>query len=767
MTTPPPRRSLGLRVAEPVGARDPVCGMTVDPARAAATHVHEGTTYHFCSAHCARRFAAEPTKYLAPGAVVEAHAMHEAPATPGTIWVCPMDPEIRQDHPGACPKCGMALEPLVVTAGDAPNPELVDMKRRFWVSAALSAPLVLLAMVSMGAHARVELVLATPVVLWGGRPFFERFAASLRNRSPNMFTLIGLGAGVAYGYSVVAALAPGIFPASFRDHHGVVGVYFEAAAVIVTLVLLGQVLELGARARTGAAVRALLGLAPKTARRVRPSGDDEEIPLGDVRVGDLLRVRPGERVPVDGLVVEGRAALDESMLTGEPLPVEKGTGDAVVGATVNGASAFVLRATRVGADTLLARIVAQVQEAQRTRAPVQRFADRVAAVFVPAVVAAAAVTFVAWAALGPAPRLPNALLSAIAVLIIACPCALGLATPMSIMVATGRAARAGVLFRDAAAIEALRKVDTLAVDKTGTLTEGKPRVVAAPDDVLATAAALGLASEHPLSAAIVAEARARGAAPVAATRFAARPGEGVTGKVDGREAALGNAKLMAALGVDVTPLAAEADERRSRGETIVFVARDGRLAGLVAVADAVRATTTAALRALADDGVRVVMLTGDARATALAVARGLGIAEADVVAEAAPEDKAAEVRRLRAAGRVVAMAGDGINDAPALASADVGLAMGTGTDVAIESAGVTLVKGDLGAVARARALSRATMKNVAQNLFFALVYNALGIPLAAGLLYPAFGLRPGPMLAAAAMAASSVSVIANALRLAR
>ncbi|HVZ73511.1 MAG TPA: heavy metal translocating P-type ATPase [Polyangia bacterium] len=763
-------------------ARDPVCGMSVDPARAAATHEHAGTTYYFCSTGCAARFRGDPERYLHPDAVPEMGAMHAPPAAKpaspsrAAIWTCPMDPEVRQDHPGACPKCGMALEPLEIAHDAGPSPELVDMRRRFVVAAALSAPLVVLSMGAMFAHALggrvvsfVELALATPVVLGAGWPLLTRFAASLRNRSPNMFTLIGLGVIAAFAFSVVATLAPGLFPAS---PHGGVDVYFEAAAVVVALVLLGQWLELGARAKTGAAVRALLDLAPKTARRVRPGADDEEIPLEAARVGDLLRVRPGERVPVDGVIVEGRATLDESMLTGEPLPVERGPNERVAGATVNGASSFVLRADRVGADTLLARIVRQVQEAQRTRAPIQRLADRVAAVFVPAVVAAAAVAFVAWAAFGPEPRFANALLSAVAVLVIACPCALGLATPMSILVATGRAAREGVLFRDAEAIERIERIDTLVVDKTGTLTEGRPRVVGvepvagtSEDDLLAVAASLALASEHPLSAAIVAEARARGAAFAAATDFRSIPGRGVAGRVGARDAALGSAAFLGERGVDASALAT--DERRARGETLVFVAVSGTLAGAIAVADRVRDTTAEALRALRADGVRVVMLTGDARATAEAIGHALGIESDDVLAERTPEDKAAEVKRLRAVGRVVGMAGDGVNDAPALATADVGFAMGTGTDVAIESAAVTLVRGDLGAVARARALGRATMRNIRQNLFFAFVYNAVGIPLAAGVSFPWLGVRLGPMFAAAAMAASSISVIGNALRLAR
>jgi len=761
---------------------DPVCGMSVEPASAAGSHTHAGQTYYFCSMHCRDRFAADPARYLSPQ--VPPPAMAAAVSLPAGRWTCPMHPEIVRDGPGACPICGMALEPLVVTANEERNPELVDMTRRFWISVTGTAPLLVLAMGSMvpalahilpaGVRAWVELALASPVVLWGGWPFFVRFRDSLANRSPNMFTLIGLGVAVAYLYSLVAVLAPGIFPAAFRGHDGGVAVYFEPAAAIVTLVLLGQVLELRARGRTGAAIRALLKLSPKRARRVRADGGDDDVALDDVHPGDRLRVRPGDSVPVDGVVEEGETAIDESMVTGEAMPVGKRAGDRVIGATINGTGTVVMRAERVGADTLFARIVRMVGEAQRSRAPVQRLADTVSRVFVPAVVVAAIVTFVVWAVAGPPPRLGYALVNAVAVLIVACPCALGLATPMSIMVAVGKGAGAGVLFRNAEAIEILGKVDTLIVDKTGTLTEGKPRlvaVVAAGEttevEVLRFAAAVERGSEHPLASAIAAGAAERGVPIESATGFQSLTGKGVTGRLALRRIAIGSRALMGELGIDVTALAARADELRGQGDaaTVVFVAVDGRVAGLVAVADPIRSAAPEALRRLRADGVRVVMVTGDSRATAAAVAAKLGIA--DVVAEVLPEQKLAEVQRLRAAGRIVAMAGDGINDAPALAQAHVGIAMGTGTDVAIESAGVTLVKGDLGGIARARALSRATMANVRQNLFFAFIYNALGVPIAAGALYPAFGLLLSPMIAAAAMSGSSVSVIGNALRLRR
>jgi Cu+-exporting ATPase len=761
---------------------DPVCGMTVEPATAAGSHTHAGQTYYFCSKHCLARFAADPARFLAPQPPV---APPPAPA-PGGQWTCPMHPEIVRDAPGSCPICGMALEPRVVTADDTHNPELADMTRRFWFSVVATAPLLVLAMGGMipavrhvipsglrsGLFPWLELALASPVVLWGGWPFFVRFRDSLVNRSPNMFTLIGLGVAVAYLYSVVAVLAPGIFPAAFRDHDGGVALYFEPAAVIVTLVLLGQVLELRARGRTGAAIRALLKLAPKRARRIRPDGSEEDVALDEVHPGDRLRVRPGESVPVDGVVEEGDSRVDESMLTGEPMPVAKRAGDRAVGGTVNGTGTFVMRAERVGAETLLSRIVALVGEAQRSRAPIQKLADAVSRVFVPAVVAAAVATFVVWAAVGPPPRLGYALVNAVAVLIIACPCALGLATPMSIMVGVGKGAAAGVLFKNAEAIEVLGKVDTLIVDKTGTLTEGRPRLTAivpvaggAEADLLRLAAAVERGSEHPLGAAIVAGAAERGVDVQAASGFESVTGKGVTGRVALRRVAVGNRALMTDLGADVAPLAARADELRGEGATAMFVAADGRLAGLLAVADPIRAGAPEAVHRLAAEGIRVVMVTGDDRATAEAVARKLGIAE--VIAGVLPDQKLAEVKRLHDTGRLVAMAGDGINDAPALAQADVGVAMGTGTDVAIESADVTLVKGDLGGIVRARALSRATMANIRQNLMFAFLYNALGVPVAAGLLYPLSGILLSPMIAAAAMSWSSVSVIANALRLRR
>ena len=742
--------------------------------------VHADRTYGFCSAHCRAKFEADPQAYTAP------ERKPAAPQTKAARWVCPMHPEVVRDGPGSCPICGMALEPLTVTAVDEENPELADMRRRFIVAAALSLPLVLTAMRDMvpglaglfegaaGARALsvLELALATPVVLWAGWPFFVRAAESLVNRSLNMFTLIGLGVSVAYAYSVVATLFPALFPLRLRGHDGEVGVYFEAAAVIVTLVLLGQVLELRARSRTGAAIRALLGLAPKTARRIAPDGTEEDLPLDQVMVGDRLRVRPGEKIPVDGIVVEGRSAVDESMVTGEPIPVEKNAGDRVVGATVNGTGSLVLEAEKVGAETLLARIVQMVSEAQRSRAPIQRLADVVAAWFVPTVIAVAVVTFAGWMLLGPEPRLAYAIVNAVAVLIIACPCALGLATPMSIMVAAGKGATLGVLFRDAEAIEVLRDVDTLVVDKTGTLTEGKPRLVSIVTEngvdeaeLLRLASSLERASEHPLAAAIVAGANARGVKAAEVKAFESLTGKGVKGTVDGRAVALGNRLLLEEARIAAGRLEARAESMRSEGQTVMFVVVDGRLAGLVGVADPIKETTVAAVRALHDDGMRILMVTGDNRTTAESVARKLGLD--DVVAEVLPDRKAEIVRRLRDEGKRVAMAGDGINDAPALAAAHVGIAMGTGTDVAMESAGVTLVKGDLRAIVRARALSRATMRNIRQNLFFAFVYNVLGVPIAAGVLYPFFGVLLSPMIAAAAMSLSSVSVIGNALRLRR
>ncbi len=715
-----------------------------------------------------------------------------APAT-STEWTCPMHPEVVRDEPGSCPICGMALEPRTVTAEEEENPELVDMTRRFWVSAVLTLPLVILAMgrhlpgdfvaelVGQGAD-WVELALATPVVLWGGWPFFVRAWQSVVHRSLNMFTLIGLGVGVAYLYSVVATVAPHIFPGSFRGEGGEVGVYYEAAAVIVTLVLLGQVLELKARSRTGKAIRALLDLAPDLARRIGPDGEETDVPLDAVQPGDRLRVRPGEKVPVDGTVVEGISRIDESMVTGEPMAVEKGPGDRVIGATVNGTGSLVMKAEQVGADTLLARIVQMVADAQRSRAPIQRLADQVAAWFVPAVVASAVVTFIVWAWIGPEPAMAYALINAVAVLIIACPCALGLATPMSIMVAAGKGASHGVLFKNAEAIEVLQDVDTLVVDKTGTLTEGRPRLVHVEtvdgmdeERLLTLAAAAERGSEHPLAEAVVAGAEERGLAEAGSARaedFESVTGKGVTARVvtpegsgEGTAVALGNRALLDQLGVEAEGLAAAAEERRRQGETVIFVAVDGRAAGLLGVADPVKETTPAAIEALHRQGLRIVMLTGDSRTTAEAVARRLGIDE--VMADVLPEEKAAAVQRMQEEGRVVAMAGDGINDAPALARAEVGIAMGTGTDVAMESAGVTLVRGDLGGIVRALRLSRATMRNIRQNLFFAFIYNSLGVPVAAGVLYPVFGVLLSPMFAAAAMSLSSVSVIGNALRLRR
>ncbi|HEY8206094.1 MAG TPA: copper-translocating P-type ATPase [Myxococcaceae bacterium] len=694
-----------------------------------------------------------------------------------------MHPDVRRPGPGSCPICGMALEPQAVT-GEERNPELEDMRRRFRVSAALAAPLLLLAMAEMLPGMPVQralsprtvtwtqLILATPVVLWGGRPFFQRFWASLVNRSLNMFTLIGLGIGIAYGYSLVAALLPGLFPSSFRGHGGEVAVYFEPAAVITTLVLLGQVLELAARSRTSRAIQALLGLAPKTARRLREGGAEEDVPLDEVRVGDRLRVRPGEKVPVDGVALEGSSAVDESMVTGEPVPVLKGPGAKVTGATINGTGALVIRAERVGADTLLAQIVRMVSEAQRSRAPIQRLADVVAGSFVPAVVAVATAAFAVWAVAGPDPKMAHALVNAVAVLIIACPCALGLATPMSIMVGTGRGAAAGVLIKNAEALEVLEKVDALVVDKTGTLTEGKPRLVTVEPvagrsdaDLLRFAASLERASEHPLASAIVAGAAGRGLELPEAQGFEAVAGKGAMGQVESRRVAVGNQKLMEALSVDAGALTSRAEALRADGQTVMFVAIDGQLAGLLGVADPVKDSTPEALELLRREGVQVVMLTGDSRTTAEAVARKLGIDQ--VEAEVLPEQKQQVVQRLKAEGRIVAMAGDGINDAPALAAAHVGIAMGTGTDVAMESAGVTLVRGDLRGIARARKLSRGTMRNIRQNLFFAFVYNALGVPIAAGALYPLLGLLLNPMIASAAMSLSSVSVVGNALRLRR
>ena len=756
---------------------DPVCGMQVDPTTTAHHTEHAGQTVHFCSAGCQAKFVADPAKYLHPtvGAA-------PAPKPPGTIYTCPMHPQIRQEGPGSCPICGMALEPVEVTAEAAPNAELTDMTRRFWVGVALSAPVVGLEMgghipalglhhlVPMQLSVWIQFALATPVVLWAGWPFFVRGWASVVNRSLNMFSLIALGTGAAYLYSLVATFAPGLFPAGFHDADGSVAVYFEAAAVITVLVLLGQVLELRAREQTGGAIRALLNLAPKTARRLTASGDDEEIPVDQVQSGDRLRVRPGDGVPVDGEVLEGSSAVDESMVTGESMPAAKQPGDKVIGGTVNGTGALVMRADRIGAETMLARIVAMVAEAQRSRAPIQRMADTVSGYFVPAVVAVAVIAFVVWALVGPAPAMSYGLIAAVSVLMIACPCALGLATPMSIMVGVGKGAAAGVLIKSAEALEQMEKVNTLVVDKTGTLTEGRPRVTTIVPaagieeaELLALAASLERASEHPLAAAIVAAAREKGLTVQEPTGFASVTGKGVTGKVGGRDVALGNAPLMADLGVQLGDLAPQADALRAGGATALFLAVDGKPGGIIAVADPIKATTAAALARLRAEGIHIVMLTGDNATTARAVAKQLGID--DVEAEVLPEDKHRIVRRLRSEGRIVAMAGDGVNDAPALAEANVGIAMGTGTEVAMQSAGVTLVKGDLAGIARARALSQATMRNIRQNLAFAFVYNVAGVPLAAGVLYPSFGLLLSPIVAALAMSLSSVSVIGNALRL--
>jgi len=759
-------------------ATDPVCGMTVDTAAGKPTHAHEGELFHFCCQGCRDKFAADPEHYLS-GA--HRRAAEEAPA--GTIFTCPMHPEIEQVGPGSCPICGMALEPMGVPTGEeGPNPELIDFKRRFRAGAALTIPLLILSMgpmVGLGflrdmlgerPALWVELALGTPVVLWAGKPFLERGFNSLVTRNLNMFTLIAMGVSSAYLFSVVAVLFPGIFPEGFRDEQGNVGVYFEAGAVIVVLVLLGQMLELGARERTGAAIRALLDLAAKTARIIRPDGSEEEIPLEEVEVGHRLRVRPGDKVPVDGIVVEGRSSIDESMLSGEPIPVEKVDGDVVTGATINGTGSLVIEARRVGADTVLSQIVEMVATAQRSRAPIQNLADSVAGIFVPAVISVAVIAFVAWAIWGPAPSLSYALINAVAVLIIACPCALGLATPMSIMTAAGRGAQSGVLIRNAEALERFAKVDTLIIDKTGTLTVGKPRLIAVlPEaghdetEVLRLAASLERGSEHPLAEAIVDAAMDRGVELVKAQDFEAVTGKGVMGVIDDRRVALGNARFAADFGLDAGALADTANLRRDEGETVMFVIVENDIVGLIAVADPVKETTAEALKALHAAGLRIVMATGDNERTARAVAAKLGIDE--IRADVLPRDKARIIEELQAQGRKVAMAGDGVNDAPALAQADVGIAMGTGADVAIESAGLTLVKGDLNGIVRARRLARATMRNIKQNLFFALVYNAFGVPVAAGALFPWFGVLISPMFAAAAMSLSSVSVVSNALRL--
>jgi Cu+-exporting ATPase len=814
--------------------RDVVCGMTVDPAKAAATAEHAGKTYYFCCASCATKFRADPEKYLHAKAADSSHAapllqlgaakpvtIAKPPAAPpkSAVYVCPMDPEVRQDRPGPCPKCGMSLEPDVPPThstrieytcpmhpeivrdrpGSCPicgmaleprtaaveepeNPELVSMTRRFWVSVVLAIPVLALGVsnvilgqpvqraLSVRAMEWIQLLLATPVVIWGGWPFFQRGWASLVNRSLNMFTLIALGTGTAYVYSMIAVLFPGIFPSSFRLAGGQVPVYFEAAAVITALVLLGQVLELRARSRTSAAIRALLKLSPKTARLVRADGTELDIPVEHIAVGDVLRVRPGEKIPIDGTAIDGSSSVDESLVTGEPIPVEKSDGSPVTGGTVNGTGTLVIRAERVGSETLLAQIVRMVSEAQRSRAPVQQLADRVSAYFVPTVVLAAILTFILWSLFGPAPKMAHALLNAVAVLIIACPCALGLATPMAIMVGTGRGALAGVLIKNAEALEIMEKVDTLVVDKTGTLTEGCPRVtsvIAASGfdeaQVLRASAALERASEHPLAAAILAAAKERGITPGSVTAFRSLTGKGVTGIAEGQAAALGNRALLVELGITPGDLDERAKPMESDGQTVMFVGIDGKVAGIIGVADPVKATTAEAIERLHRERIRIVMITGDSRATAEAVARTLGIDQ--VHAGILPDKKGEIVKQLQAERHVVAMAGDGVNDAPALAQADVGIAMGTGTDVAMESAGITLLRGDLRGIARARALSRATMRNIRQNLFFAFLYNSAGIPIAAGVLYPFFGLLLSPIFASAAMTFSSVSVIVNALRL--
>ena len=803
------------------GVQDPICGMNVNAATDAHRIEHDGKTYYFCGVRCAETFRKDPkaalaerskpvpenrdiqptakgsNKYICPmcpgmesdgpaacpkcGMALEPAA--SMPLQRQVQYTCPMHPEVVQDEPGECPKCGMALEPMTVSAEER-NPELVDMTRRFWVGAVLTVPVLILAMggllpglgpwlerlVPRGLSHGLELAFATPVVLWAGWPFFQRGWKSVATWNLNMFTLIAIGVGAAYVYSAVATLAPGIFPAASRDPSGEIGVYYEVAAVIVVLVLLGQVLELRARERTGGALRALLDLAPQTARRVNASGDEEEVPLDRVQHGDRLRVRPGDKVPVDGEVLEGRSAVDESMVTGEPMPVEKTAGDKVIGGTVNGTGSFVMRAERVGSETMLSQIVQMVAEAQRSRAPIQRLADVVAGYFVPAVVAVAVLAFIAWTIWGPAPALAHALVAAVAVLIIACPCALGLATPISIQVGVGRGAQAGVLIKNAEALERFEKVDTLVIDKTGTLTEGRPRVVAVEagdgigeDELLRLAASLERSSEHPLAAAIIEVARERELRLSDAEDFDAPTGKGVVGSIEGRRVSLGNTRLLDDLGLEAGQFGERADELRLDGQTVMFVAVDGAVAGLIVVADPIKETTAKAIRELRADGLRIVMLTGDNRTTAEAVARKLGIDE--VEAEVLPQEKGDIVKKYKAEGRVVAMAGDGVNDAPALAEADVGIAMGTGTDVAIQSAGVTLIKGDLSGIVRARHLSRSVMRNIRQNLFLAFVYNSLGVPVAAGVLYPVFGLLLSPIIAAAAMSLSSLSVVSNALRL--
>ncbi len=752
--------------------RDPVCGMSVDPATSKHRFDYRGETFHFCSAGCRTKFAADPAKYLD-----KSKPEPEVPA--GTIYTCPMHPQIRQVGPGTCPICGMALEPEVASLDTGPNPELADMTRRLWIGLALAAPVVVLEMGGhlVGGHGLIEqslsnwiqFVLATPVVLWAGWPFFVRGWQSILTRNLNMFTLIAMGTGVAYVYSVVATLAPQLFPATFRGHEGAVAVYFEAASVITVLVLLGQVLELRAREATSGAIKALLQLAPKTARRVDEDGNDHEVEIDTLKAGDKLRVRPGEKVPVDGVILDGRSALDESLVTGESMPVTKEPGANVIAGTLNQSGSFVMRAEKVGRDTLLSQIVQMVADAQRSRAPIQRLADQVAGWFVPTVIAVAVIAFAAWSWFGPEPKMAFGLVAAVSVLIIACPCALGLATPMSIMVGIGRGAQAGVLIKNAEALERMEKIDTLVVDKTGTLTEGKPKVVAivgaalAENEILQLAASVERASEHPLADAIVRAAKERQIDLKPVEGFDSPTGKGATGKVDGKAVVLGNSKYLASIGIDTASLEAESERLREDGATVINMAIDGTIAGLFAIADPVKASTPEALRALKAEGIEVIMLTGDNRTTADAVARKLGVSQ--VEAEVLPDQKGAVVTRLRHAGRIVAMAGDGVNDAPALAAAEVGIAMGTGTDVAMESAGVTLLKGDLTGIVRARKLSQATMSNIRQNLFFAFIYNAAGIPIAAGILYPTLGILLSPIIAAAAMALSSVSVVGNALRL--
>ncbi len=765
--------SHGHHAEDSAKVRDPVCGMSVDPATSKHRLDHKGETFHFCCAGCRTKFAADPVQYLDKSKT-------KAAAPEDAIYTCPMHPQISQTGAGSCPICGMALEPEVASLDAPPNPELADMTRRFWIGLVLALPAVVL---EMGGHLAgghgwvdqtlsnwIQLVFATPVVLWAGGSFFVRGWQSLLTRNLNMFTLIAMGTGVAYLYSVIGTVAPQSFPATFRDHGGAVAVYFEAAAVITVLVLLGQVLELRAREATSGAIKALLELAPKTARRIGDDGADHEVPIDSLSVGDRLRVRPGEKVPVDGIILEGRAALDESLVTGESMPVTKEAGGKAIAGTLNQSGGFVMRAEKVGRDTLLSQIVKMVAEAQRSRAPIQRLADQVAAWFVPVVIAVALTAFGAWAWFGPEPRMAFGLVAAVSVLIIACPCALGLATPMSIMVGVGRGAQAGVLIKNAEALERMEKVDTLVIDKTGTLTEGKPRVVAIAAasgfqeaDILRLAASVERASEHPLADAIVQSAKERHLDLGQVEDFDSATGKGATGKVDGKTIHLGNSNFLASLGIETEPLNQQAERLRGDGATVINIAVDGKLAGLFAIADPVKVSTPDALKALAAEGVDVIMLTGDNRTTANAVARQLGIS--DVEADVLPDQKRAVVTRLRKAGRIVAMAGDGVNDAPALAAAEVGIAMGTGTDVAMESAGITLLKGDLGGIVRARRLSQATMRNIRQNLFFAFIYNAAGIPIAAGILYPTFGILLSPIIAATAMALSSVSVVGNALRL--